>query len=147
MGLTTVTRTWPPAKGGSDSVDAAWYEEYVVAFTTQSRAAIARNAAFKYIDLPAHLKQPMGGRDSSDVGIFVEQDNAGALGAAPLVRALNLLAAGGKNGSKHVACRIFFLAADIEQISRPGRVFAPGLQRLPVDGAHTPVGLYVRRAI
>ena len=47
MGLTTVTRTWPPAKGTGDSVDAAWYEEYVVDFTTQSSAAIAHNATFQ----------------------------------------------------------------------------------------------------
>jgi hypothetical protein len=47
MGLTTVTRTWPPPKGTGDSIDAAWYEEYFVDFTTQSSAAIAHNATFQ----------------------------------------------------------------------------------------------------
>ena len=41
-------RTHPPslAGGGADAVDAAWYEEYTVDFTTQSSAAIAHNQAF-----------------------------------------------------------------------------------------------------
>ena len=39
----------PPGNslGTGDSVDAAWYEEYVVDFTTQSSAAIAHNATFQ----------------------------------------------------------------------------------------------------
>ena len=61
MGLTTVTRTWPPPKGTGDSIDAAWYEEYFVDFTTQSGAALSHN------DTPE-----LGG-----VNWLVEEDDSG----------------------------------------------------------------------
>ena len=48
-GGSSTTRVFPPSLsgGGGDLVDSAWYEEYVVDFTTQSSAAIAHNATFQ----------------------------------------------------------------------------------------------------